>query len=319
MVTIDLLKNNLRVPVIGAPMFIISTPELVIAQCLSGVVGCFPSLNARPQSQLQDWIQQIKRALAQAKQENPSRKIAPFGVNLVAMTSNKRLQQDLAVCIKEQVPIIITSMQPPKEVAHAVHQYGGLHFHDVISIRHAEKAIEAGVDGLVLVCAGAGGHGGTLHPFPFVKEVRKRFDGLIMLAGCISSGKEIKAAKMIGADLCYIGSSFIATSEANASAQYKKMVVDSTCSDIVYTPYFSGVNANFLIKSIENAGYRKESLSPPRITKPNKLVLWFKHMLMNNKKSWKDIWSAGQGVTGIDKIQSVESFISQLENEFQNG
>ena len=310
------LKSQCTLPVIGAPMFLISTPKLVIAQCLAGVVGCFPSLNARPQSQLREWIHEIKAALNQAKKDNPDQKIAPFGINLVALESNKRLQQDLEVCIEEEVPIIITSMQPPKDVAQKVHSYGGLHFHDVISVRHAKKAIEAGVDGLVLVCAGAGGHAGTLNPFAFVKEVRQFYDGIILLAGSISSGNEIKAAELLGADFAYIGTSFIATEEANADPSYKEMITTSNTADIVYTPYFTGVNASFLIPSIKRAGYNPDKLTPPMIKKPNKLVLFFKHLMMKRRKNWKELWSAGQGVAGIHKVQSVKDYVAQLENEY---
>ena len=209
-------------------MFLVSTPELVMAQCQAGIVGCFPSLNARPQSQLRDWIQQIK-SLYKTQPDAP-----PFGVNLVAIANNKRLDQDLQICLDEQVPLIITSMQPPKDVAQAVHAYGGLHFHDVISKRHAEKAIEAGVDGLVLVCSGAGGHAGTLNPFAFVNEIRRLFKGTLLLAGCISTGRDVLAAQVMGADLAYMGTRFIAAQEANAPEAYKAMIVNSETKDIIW-------------------------------------------------------------------------------------
>ena len=316
MATTNLTLKNLKLPVICAPMFLLSQPDLVIAQCCAGVCGTFPSLNARPQSELKNWIQRIKKECKEFQEKNPDKTVAPFGVNLVALDSNKRLQQDLKVCIEEKVPIIITSMKPPQDVVEAVHSYGGLHFHDVINRRHAEKAIEAGVDGLILVCAGAGGHAGTLNPFAFISEIREIFDGIILLAGCISTGKDILASQVLGADYAYMGTRFIATEEASASDEYKKMVVDSKANDVVYTPEFTGVNATFLKGSIENVGIDPEKVSGPSYKRPNKIWLFYKHWKMKKVKKWKDLWSAGQGVTSINKVQSVEKCVEQLYEEY---
>ena len=263
MATTNSTLKDLKLPVICAPMFLLSQPDLVIAQCCAGVCGTFPSLNARPQSELKNWIQRIKKECKEFQEKNPDKTVAPFGVNLVALDSNKRLQQDLEVCIEEKVPIIITSMKPPQDVVEAVHSYGGLHFHDVINRRHAEKAIEAGVDGLILVCAGSGGHAGTLNPFAFISEIREIFDGIILLAGCISTGKDILASQVLGADYAYMGTRFIATEEASASDEYKKMVVDSKANDVIYTPEFTGVNATFLRGSIEKVGTNPNNVAGP--------------------------------------------------------
>ncbi len=311
------LVNALRVPVIGAPMFLISRPELVIAQCKSGVLGTFPSLNCRPKSLLREWIQQIRSECDAEKVKFPEKKIAPFGVNLVALDDNKRLDHDLAICIEEKVPVIITSMRAPQEVVRDVHAYGGVHFHDVVTRRHAEKAIEAGVDGVVLVCAGAGGHAGMLNPFAFVREVRSFYNGSIVLAGCLNHARDVLAAQVMGADLAYIGTRFIATQEANADAIYKQMIVESGTKDIVYTPHFTGVNASFLIPSIERLGIRSNRLSPPLLRRPNKLMLWWKHWRMRRVKKWKDIWSAGQGVAGIKAIMPVREYVDQLAHDYQ--
>lgn len=314
--TKEILKE-LKIPVIGAPMFLLSQPDLVISQCCSGICGTFPSLNARPQSQLKEWIQQIKRECNDFKKKNPSKKVGPFGVNLVALDSNKRLQQDLETCVEEEVPVIITSMKPPQDVVKAVHSYGGLHFHDVINRRHAEKAIEAGVDGLILVCSGAGGHAGSLNPFAFLSEVREMYDGIIMLAGCLSTGKDILASQILGADYAYMGTRFIATKEANASYKYKKMVVEGRANDIVYTPDFTGVNASFLKASIEEVGVNPNKVSGPSYKKPSKWWLLYKHWRMKKVKKWKDLWSAGQGVTAIKKITSVDECVEQLYSEYE--
>ena len=316
MATTNSTLKDLKLPVICAPMFLLSQPDLVIAQCCAGVCGTFPSLNARPQSELKNWIQRIKKECKEFQEKNPAKTVAPFGVNLVALDSNKRLQQDLEVCIEEKVPIIITSMKPPQDVVEAVHSYGGLHFHDVINRRHAEKAIEAGVDGLILVCAGAGGHAGTLNPFAFISEIREIFDGIILLAGCISTGKDILASQVLGADYAYMGTRFIATEEASASDEYKKMVVDSKANDVIYTPEFTGVNATFLRGSIEKVGINPNNVSGPSYKRPNKIWLFYKHWKMKKVKKWKDLWSAGQGVTSINKVQSVEKCVEQLYEEY---
>ena len=312
----ELFKASLTLPIVGAPMFLVSQPELVVAQCLSGIAAAFPSLNARPQSVLKTWIHDIKHRCNSAANEYPNRTIGPYGVNLVALDSNKRLEQDLAVCIDEKVPFIITSMRPPKDVNKAVKAYGGLHFHDVINRRHAEKAIEAGVDGLVLVCSGAGGHAGVLNPFAFLAEIRPLFDGLILLAGCINHANDIIAAQILGADLVYMGTRFIATKEAHADLAYKQMLVDSNMDDVLYTSEFTGVNANFLRKSIVKAGLNPNNISGPISKKPNKLWLAWKHWRMKHKKQWKDIWSAGQGVANIHSIVSVDELVNSIAHDY---
>ena len=314
----DSLVNQLTLPVIGAPMFLISSPELVIAQCCSGIVGTFPTLNARPKEDLKTWIQTIKQGCLDFQQTNPSAKVAPFGVNLVALDSNKRLDHDLSVCIEEQVPIIITSMRAPKDVSQAIQSYGGIHFHDVINRRHAEKAIESGVDGLVLVSSGAGGHAGMINPFAFVSEIRRIFTGTILLAGCITSGKDILASQILGADLAYIGTRFIATKEANASDDYKQMLLSSTANDIVYTPEFTGVNINILKPSLKKYGINPNNVSPPTYKKPHPLVLAWKHWRLRDIKKWKDLWSAGQGVGNIHSILSVADYVQQLSQEYND-
>ena len=250
----DSLRGKLRLPLIGAPMFIVSGPELVIAQCKAGIVGSFPALNARPQSLLDDWIRRIKDELAAYAEANPDEPVAPFAVNQICHASNSRLREDVETCVKHEVPIIITSLRPPAEIVDAVHSYGGVVFHDVISIRHARKAIEQGVDGIIAVTAGAGGHAGAMSPFALVKEIRKEFDGTIILSGSMTTGSDILAAQAIGADLAYIGTRFIATEEANAVPDYKEMLLESTAADIVYTPYFTGVHGNYMRQSIERNG-----------------------------------------------------------------
>ncbi|MGQ3026742.1 MAG: NAD(P)H-dependent flavin oxidoreductase, partial [Ferrovibrionaceae bacterium] len=245
-----LLRDNLRLPVIGSPLVIISTPALVIAQCKAGIVGSFPALNARPKERLEEWIVEIKHELAAYKAANPGKKVAPFAVNQIVHGSNDRLIHDVEVCVRQQVPIIITSLRPPGELVKAVHGYGGIVLHDVINIRHARKALGEGVDGLIPVCAGAGGHAGTLSPFALVREMREIFDGPIALSGAIADGRGILGAQAIGADLAYMGTRFIATKEANASEAYKQALVDSTADEIVYSPLFTGVHGNYLRRSI---------------------------------------------------------------------
>jgi nitronate monooxygenase len=256
------LKSHLRLPLIGAPMFIVSQPALVIAQCTSGIIGSFPALNARPQALLEDWIREIKDALVQYREQHPGDPVAPFAVNQIVHASNSRLYADMEICVKHEVPIIITSLRPPDEVVQAVHAYGGLVFHDVISLRHAQKAMQQGVDGIIAVCAGAGGHAGLLSPFALLKEIRREFDGVLILSGCLSSGADILAAQAMGADLAYMGTRFIATDEAHAVAGYKQMIVDSKAADIVYSSYFSGVAGNYLKGSVEKAGPRSPTALP---------------------------------------------------------
>ncbi|MBS0370167.1 MAG: nitronate monooxygenase [Proteobacteria bacterium] len=297
------LNKNLALPVICAPMFIVSNPDLVIAQCRSGVIGSFPALNARPQELLDDWLTRIRATLA----ESPA--AAPFAVNQIIHPSNTRLEHDMALCVKHEVPLVITSLSAPTRIVPQVHAYGGLVFHDVISIRHAEKALEAGVDGLILVCAGAGGHAGTLSPFALVGEVRKFYDGPIALSGAITNGPSILAAQALGADFAYIGSRFIATEEANAAEAYKQALLESTAQDVVYTPYFTGVHGNYLKKSILAAGLNPEDL-PVR----DKSAMSFGKE--NDAKAWRDIWGAGQGVGTIDDVLPAADVIARMKREY---
>src|SRR5690606_11286328 len=258
--TVTQLYQTLSLPVISAPMFIVSGPELVIAQCASGIIGSMPALNARPQSKLAEWLTQIETALAELKRQEPNRVIAPYAINHIIHKSNDRLAEDLAVCAEHKVPLIITSLRAPNDVVDAVHGWGGKVFHDVTILRHARKALDAGVDGLILVCAGAGGHAGTLSPFALLAEVRKIFDGPIALSGAISRGQDVLAARAMGADFAYIGTRFIASAEANAPEAYKQMLVNGQASDILYTPYFSGIPGNYLKPSIAASGLDPEQL-----------------------------------------------------------
>ncbi|HNP35193.1 MAG TPA: nitronate monooxygenase family protein [Woeseiaceae bacterium] len=308
----DSLSARLRLPLVGAPMFIVSCPELVIAQCTTGIIGSFPALNARPQSALDGWIRQVKQALADYKTANPKEKVAPFAVNQIVHASNSRLQADLDVCIRHEVPIVITSLRPPAEVVTAVHGYGGLVFHDVISMRHARKAIAQGVDGIVAVTAGAGGHAGPLSPFALVKEIRREFDGVLILSGAVSAGGDILAARALGADLAYMGTRFIATKEANAIPEYKDMIVSSAAADIVYTPFFTGVHGSYLRRSIERAG-----MDPDRLDHADTKQMDFGKRGSAEIKAWKDIWSAGQGVGNIDQILTARELILRLEQEYK--
>ena len=247
------IKDNISMPVIGAPLFLVSGPDLVIAQCKAGIIGSFPALNARPQQVLEEWIIRIKTELAQYQEENPDAKVAPFAVNQICHGSNDRLMQDMETCVKHEAPIFITSLRPPAEVVEAAHSYGGLVFHDVISVRHAKKAAEQGVDGVILVCAGAGGHAGALSPFALLREVKEWFDGTVILSGSIGDGHAVASAIALGADFAYLGTRFIATQEANADSEYKKMLEESAAADIVYSSLFTGVLGNYLKPSIKNA------------------------------------------------------------------
>lgn len=309
----DSLKNSLRLPIIGAPMFIVSGPELVIAQCKAGVIGSFPALNARPQEMLDEWLTRIRSELDEARAADPDAPIAPYAVNQIVHASNTRLMQDMETCVKHQVPIVITSLRPPAQVVEAVHSYGGLVFHDVINVRHARKAIEQGVDGIITVCAGAGGHAGTTSPFALVKEVREVFDGTIILSGSMSRGNDALAAQAIGADLAYIGTRFIATEEANAPPDYKQMIVDSSSSDIVYTSLFTGVHGSYLRGSIENAG-----LDPDNLPEGDKSAMDFGSGGASEAKAWRDIWGAGQGVGTVHDIPSVAALVDQMEADYQS-
>ena len=306
---VEKLRSQMSLPVIAAPMFIVSNPNLVIAQCISGVVGSFPALNARPAEMLDEWITSIEIALAERRRTQPQAKTAPFAVNQIIHQSNDRLDRDLDVCMRHRVPIIITSLRAPTDVVKRVHEYGGAVFHDVISIRHAEKALEAGVDGLVLVCAGAGGHAGMLSPFALVREVRRFFDGPIALSGAITDGAGVLAAQAIGADFAYIGTRFIATREANAVDTYKQMIVKSSAGDILYTPFFSGVHGNYLKPSVAAAG-----LDPDHLPSVDKSSMNFASD--RPAKAWKDIWGAGQGVGNIDDVPATAELVDRLIKEY---
>ena len=307
-----ILQDNLAIPVIGAPLFLVSGPELVIAQCKAGVVGSFPALNARPQHVLEEWLIRIKEELAQAKADNPNLPIAPFAVNQICHGSNDRLMGDMELCVKHEAPIIITSLRPPEEIVTAAHSYGGLVYHDVISVRHAKKAAEQGVDGLILVCAGAGGHAGTLSPFALVREVREFFDGTIILSGSISSGSAVASGLALGADLGYIGTRFIATEEANADQGYKDMLIESVADDIIYSSLFTGVHGNYLKGSVENAG-----LDPKNLPEANKSSMNFGSGGNTDAKAWKDIWGSGQGIGSIKDSPSVQTLVNQLTSEYK--
>ena len=304
------LEGRLRIPLIGAPMFIVSGPELVIAQCQAGIVGSFPALNARPQSVLSEWLKQIEDELGEYQEAHPDEPVAPFAVNQIAHASNPRLFEDVETCVEHEVPIIITSLRPPEEIVTAVHSYGGLVFHDVISLRHARKAMEQGVDGIIAVCAGAGGHAGPLNPFAFIKEIRREFDGALILSGCITSGSDVVAALALGADLAYSGTRFIATQEARAVPDYKDMVVDSKADDIVYTSLFTGVPGSYLKGSVANAG-----MDPENLPEGSKRDMDFGNRDIS-AKAWKDIWGAGQGVGNIDEIMPARDLVLRMEREY---
>jgi nitronate monooxygenase len=307
----QVLRDHLRLPVIGAPLFIVSTPRLVLAQCKAGIVGAFPALNARPAAQLDDWLGEITAELAAFRRANPAAKVAPYAVNQIVHASNNRLEQDIGLCVKHQVPIIITSLRPPSEVVSAVQAYGGLVFHDVINLRHAEKAASQGVDGIIAVCSGAGGHAGLLSPFALVKQIREIYGGTIILSGAMSSGADVLAAQALGADLAYLGTRFIATDEANAASEYKQMLIDSRAEDIVYTNLFTGVSGNYLRASIARAG-----LDPDQLPAADKTKMDFGSGGAAAAKAWRDIWGAGQSVSGIHDVMSVEALVSRLEGEY---
>ena len=306
------LQGKLRIPVIGAPMFIVSGPELVIEQCKAGIVGSFPALNARPQAALDEWLVRIKAELGEYQEQNPELPVAPYAVNQIVHMSNDRLMQDMETCVKHEVPIIITSLRPPAEIVQAVHGYGGLVFHDVINLRHAQKAIEQGVDGIIAVCAGAGGHAGTTSPFALIKEIREIFDGTIILSGSMSCGNDALAAQAIGADLAYIGTRFIATEEANAPAEYKEMIVASRSADIVYTSLFTGVHGSYLKGSVINAG-----LDPDDLPEADKSTMNFGSGGSSKAKAWRDIWGAGQGVGSVHDIPSTGDLVQRMAEEYR--
>jgi len=304
--------DNLRLPVIGSPLFIVSGPELVIAQCKAGVVGSFPALNARPASQLDEWLHQITEELAAHNRENPDRPAAPYAVNQIVHKSNNRLQEDIAMCAKWQVPITITSLGAQEELNKAVHSWGGIALHDVINDRFARKAIEKGADGLIPVAAGAGGHAGVTSPFALMREIREWFDGPVALSGSIAHGASVLAAQAMGADFGYIGSAFIATKEANAVDGYKEDIVEAKAADIVYSDLFTGVSGNYLRQSIERAG-----MDPNNLPKGDISTMNFGSGGNSDAKAWKDIWGSGQGIGAIKEVQTVAQFVDQLEAEYR--
>ena len=307
-----IFEGRMRIPVIGAPLFIVSGPELVIAQCKAGIVGSFPALNARPEPVLEEWIVRIKTELA-AWEKQTGKKAAPFAVNQICHSSNDRLPHDIEVCTRQQVPIIITSLRAPAEVVKAAHSYGGIVLHDIINIRHARKAVDEGVDGLIPVCAGAGGHAGTLSPFALVAELRNFYDGVIALSGSIANGRSILAAQALGADFAYMGTRFIATQEANAPAAYKQALIEAASGgDIVYSNLFTGVHGNYLRSSIAAAG-----LDPDNLPQSDKSKMNFGSGGNTKQKAWRDIWGAGQGVGQIADAPTVEQLVTRLEAEYR--
>ena len=303
------IRQRLRLPVLAAPMFVVSGPELVIEQCKAGIIGSFPTLNARPQEELDTWLTRIETELAQYARDNPAKKVAPFAVNLILNKANKRLDHDMEVVLAHKVPIVITSLSAPTALAPRVHAYGGMVFHDVIKVRHAEKALEAGVDGLIAVCGGAGGHAGNLNPFALVNELRRIHSGPLVLSGAITNGSGVLAAEAMGCELAYIGTRFIATQESLAVEGYKKMIVDSHSGDIVYTPLFSGVHGSYLAGSIRNSGLDPDNL--PANEAPGQY-----RNREERPKTWKEIWGAGQGVGNIDDVPSVAALVDRLEREY---
>ncbi|TCD16490.1 NAD(P)H-dependent flavin oxidoreductase [Oricola cellulosilytica] len=308
----SVLKDNLRLPVVGAPLFIVSHPPLVLAQCKAGIVGSFPALNARPESQLDEWLAEITGALADHNQKNPDNPAAPFAVNQIVHTSNKRLEHDLGLCVKYRVPIVISSLGAVPEVNQAIHSYGGIVLHDIINNRHANSAIRKGADGLIAVAAGAGGHAGPYSPFALIQEIREWFDGPLLLSGAIANGGAVLAAQAMGADLAYIGSPFIATCEARAVDAYKEMIVESDAKDIVYSNYFTGIHGNYLKPSIAKAGMDPENLPE---ADPSKMD--FSKASQPGSKAWKDIWGCGQGIGAVKEIQPVADLVGRLHREYQ--
>ncbi|MGL1831994.1 NAD(P)H-dependent flavin oxidoreductase [Rhodocyclaceae bacterium SMB388] len=306
----EMFQRRMSLPAIAAPMFLVSGPELVIETCKAGVAGTFPSLNARPPAQLDEWLGRIGRELAAHREAAPAAPCAPFGVNLILHPSNERMRDDLALVVKHKVPFVITSLGHPGEVARIVHDYGGLVFSDIIHAYHARKATEAGVDGVIAVCAGAGGHAGTQSPFSLIREIREFWDGTLILAGAISDGASVRAAEVMGADFAYMGTRFIATRESRADDAYKRMLVDSRAADIVYTDAISGTNANFMWGSLEKAGFEREALAAG--TGKGKL-----HGIGDEARAWRDVWSAGHGVSTIHDVLPVAELVARLAAEYQ--
>jgi nitronate monooxygenase len=309
--TLPAVLQRLRLPAIGAPLFIVSNPDLVIAQCKAGIVGSFPALNARPQSLLDEWLHRITEELAAWDRDNPDRPSAPFAVNQIVHRSNDRLQQDMATCAKWKVPIVITSLGAIVEVNQAVHGWGGIALHDIINDRFARKAVEKGADGVIAVAAGAGGHAGTLSPFALVQEIRQWFDGPLILSGAIATGRAILAAQAMGADLGYIGSPFIATEEANAAEAYKQGICDGRAADIVYSSLFTGVHGNYLRASIAASG-----LDPENLPEGDLKTMDFGGG-EGSKKAWRDIWGSGQGIGAIDRVRPAGEYVAALIRQYE--
>lgn len=305
------LADKLELPVVGSPLFIVSGPELVIAQCKAGIVGSFPALNARPVEKLGEWLTQIENELGEYKAQNPDKKVAPYAVNQICHSSNDRLMRDMETCVKHKVPVIITSLRPPIEIVEAAHSYGGVVFHDVINVKHARKAAEHGVDGLILVCAGAGGHAGTLSPFALLREVKQWFKGTVLLSGAISDGWGIASALALGADMAYMGTRFIATAEANADPAYKAALIEHAAHDIVYSNLFTGVHGNYLGPSIVAAG-----LDPDNLPQSDKSKMNFGSGGNTKAKAWRDIWGSGQGIGQIADAPPVAELVARLKAEF---
>jgi nitronate monooxygenase len=310
-VSLPPILQGLRIPVIGAPLFIVSNSKLVIAQCTSGIVGSFPALNARPAELLDEWIHEVTEALAAWNREHPERPAAPFAVNQIVHRSNDRFEQDMAVCAKWKVPIVITSLGARVELNEAVHSWGGITLHDIIDDRFARKAVEKGADGIIAVAAGAGGHAGRWSPFALVQEIRAWFDGPLILSGSIASGGAVLAAKAAGADLAYVGSPFIATHEANAAEAYKQSIVDSGAADIVYSDLFTGVHGNYLRSSIVNSG-----LDPDNLDAGNLDTMKFGSGGSSRAKAWKDIWGSGQGIGVIDRVRPAAEYVDLLAEQY---
>jgi nitronate monooxygenase len=308
MSTLPPVLSNLPFPVIGSPLFIISNPKLVIAQCIAGVVGAMPALNARPAEQLEEWLIEITEALAAHDRAHPDRPAAPYAINQIVHKSNDRLAHDMAMCVKYKVPIIITSLGAREDINAAAHSYGGVVLHDIINNKHAHKAIEKGADGLIAVAAGAGGHAGVKSPFALIQEIRQWFDGPLALSGAISTGEAVLAALAMGADFAYIGSAFIATEEARAALAYKQAIVDSSSDDIVLSNLFTGVHGNYLAPSIRNAGMDPDNLP---VSDPSKMDFGG-----DKSKAWKDIWGCGQGIGAVTSIQTTANYVAQLKHEY---
>lgn len=306
-----ILKDTLSLPVVGSPLFIISNPDLVIAQCKAGIVGSFPALNARPEPVLEEWLERIASELNDHNKANPENPAAPFAVNQIVHGSNTRLKHDMDMCVKYEVPVVITSLGAKEWVNEMVHSYGGIVLHDIINNRFARKAIEKGADGLIAVAAGAGGHAGTQSPFALIQEIREWFDGPLLLSGSIASGDAVLASQAMGADLAYIGSAFIATDEANAEQAYKQAIVDCGADDIVYSNLFTGVHGNYLRPSIENAG-----LDPDNLPVSDPKQMDFGSGGNQDAKAWKDIWGAGQGVGAVKKIGPTADYVAKLKDEY---